>query len=138
MRLYHLSTDCNIKYFYTRVPESRIKEENDDIPRICVAHSLGSCFLGWSGAYKRHVKGGMICALYEFNIDEDKKKFIKATHELEGLVPDAEDTRELWITDNSIKPTTKYIIAVHEVKFNFQMTPKVEYTILYKVNLGEG
>lgn len=137
MKLYHLSLDCNIKYFYTRIPESRIHNEDEITPRICVAHSLGSCLRGWSSIFKRNAKGGMICALYEFDVEEEKRKYIKPTYELEDLVPDAHFTREVWITNDGIKPTKKYILAIHSVKNTFEGVPIVDYNILYTANLRE-
>ena len=136
MRLYHLSKDCNIRYFYPRIPESRIQGENDFIPRICLTHSLGQCLRGWSSVFK-NMPGGMICALYEFNIEEDEKQHLKTTSELEGLVPDAHFTREVWLTGGPIQAVTKYIIQITKAKNLFEGIPQIEYKILGSIFLNQ-
>ena len=98
LELYHISpVNHDGEIFYPRVPESRMKTEDDKTPRICFAPTL-------EGAYKavcpnpRHLDLDLFFLHVPDNMD-DIKAFNSIVSPDENEVPDVLDTDELWCLD---------------------------------------
>lgn len=89
MRFFHVSDNRNLdsSYIYPRVPESKMNNENETIPRICVSPSINGCLTATS-----RYKVGEVLYVYECK----SKKFIQPD---EDEVMDAPLTGECWVTE---------------------------------------
>lgn len=98
LELYHISpVNHDGAIFYPRVPESRMKTEDAEIPRICFAPTL-------EGAYKavypnpRHLDLNLFFLHVPDNM-EDLRAFNSIVMPNVQDVPDVFDTDELWCLD---------------------------------------
>ena len=122
MKMYHISLDIfkNIEVFVPRIPESRLKNEDSTIPRVCISNSLENCLTGltyMSKYYKRITDDSetnfslfdgdcsRILKVYEFEVENNLISF-KELHN-RNLVPDAMITEEYWSL-TELTPTNSY------------------------------
>lgn len=98
LELYHISPENHDgAIFYPRVPESRMKREDDETPRICFAPTL-------EGAYKaiypnpKHFDLDLFFLHVPDNMD-DIRAFNSIVVPSIREVPDVLDTDELWCLD---------------------------------------
>ena len=112
--LLHASFDV-VNSFYPRVPseQTRMRGENDTIPRVCVCPTIAQCItampLAGETASKMH-KLGMPVILHVYELASDN---ILSNQAVQKYVPDAFETSEMWILDApKIHSRTDYILDI--------------------------
>lgn len=161
---FHISKGFNdIPLFEPRVPQTTCRQENDSIPRICVAKSLEGCLMAHpEGVYYfsdfpkepyfnfydllevKHTlltdfKSGQFYTVYHFDVAHLKEL---SNEELvsSDLVWDAKFTGESWILEG-VKPLKKSYLFVEEAKlfYSEDRSEIIESNFIFRVysNLNE-
>ena len=119
--LYHVSIE-EVEKFELRVPESRMKGENDNIGRICFSTSIEGALSAIP--HNSEVLSGLLNLEYErkhvfailniYTLDESKlslEQYYDTSYLMENnLVPDANLTNEVWVLTEDIVPTREIIL----------------------------
>lgn len=141
MKFYHISysTEDIIEEFIPRIPEDRMKDENDTIKRVCVAPSLSNCLsaVTWQDEIEYLCDEELPVRVYEFEITDEK--IIDSNYLYKsGLVNDANITKEHWILEK-IKPSKVYDIVIEE--YQEELSALIPYSELnnedYMYNNGK-
>ena len=92
--------------FFPDIPHAIMKEENQDIERICLAESVEGCLtsIGWNRLdttfqdFMDEEREALRVVILKFDINNLDKKYLLSPEELDekGYVPDAYITREWW------------------------------------------
>jgi len=120
VKLYHISAHLeNKEIFHPKIPNYRLKGENEIIKRISVSDSIEGCLTGMpnggSSLGETLNQTNRLLKVFEFDLNEVNlaKGSVIPPHILfkNGWVIDALRTNEHWITQ-SIKPSNQYLIEV--------------------------
>lgn len=98
MKLFHISLDTeNLeKKFIPCIPECTGYGEDKEIPRICFAPSIEQCI---QATHPADYPVGQRFAVFELTVDDDDPYLIYPNELYDkGLVPDALENEEYWLT----------------------------------------
>lgn len=144
MKMYHISLDIfkNIEVFKPRIPESRMKNEDATIPRVCISNNLKNCLDGltYMSKYWKYITDDLgtnfslledmcprILKVYEFDVESD----LVSPTELynKNLVPDANITEEYWSLKELV-PTRSFFIKIKDIYEDDFKISELEYDIV--------
>ena len=124
--LYHISP-FKIDNWKPRIPSTRLKNEDGNIERICMAESVIGCLTAvngkdlLTGLLNLERKAKIPALLYLYYIDEEdlNKENYLSNCEIQNkkLVPDADITKEVWLLKSA---NMKYKI-IHIKDFSFKI-----------------
>lgn len=119
--LYHLSFDVleEIYEFIPRIPEIRMKGEDNTFLRICCSDTIEGALSGIPGNidFLNSDRIYPLVKVYEFDETGLEDEFVLSPEEIKDKVPDALTTGEHWITSN-IRPKSSYIINVKSMNYS--------------------
>lgn len=132
MILYHVSQDMlHNGIFEARIPDKKLKGEDNTIPRVCFSSSIEGCLssmpTGGSGLEAHMDDSNNIYKIFRIDTDKYGVKYM-APEELimKEFVMDAEVTGEYWILDSfQVKEDDMYYIHLREWEESLEgYTPK--------------
>lgn len=120
--LYHLSLNTDIiEEFTPRIPESRANWEDEINQRFCMSESIEGCLTAvpWGGStlddvFILAINTSKLIRVYEFDVEDIDPEDLIWSDEIymDGLVHDAEVTKECWFIGKSISPSRSYLIEL--------------------------
>ena len=129
--LYHVSIDANLEphHFVPRIPDRSLNDEDSSIPRVCVSDSIDNCLRGCPDGYLFFTESTVLQSafLYVYEIDMMKIGFqnIRLWQELIEMVPDAQKTKEYWITTDFI--SAPQIYRFENMEYESKPTTGIRY-----------
>ena len=129
-----------LKCFYPRIPEFRLKNENSEIPRICLSDSIEGCLSAapWGGDNIGEVGKLEALRVYEFNVDNYDNILFPEELVKSKYVPDANITGEHWVLNQNLYPDSTYYISLIDfekrVISHFIKLEEVFYEKIYDVS----
>lgn len=149
MKYYHVSIDVfeKIDVFSPKIPEYKLKEEDNKTNRICVAPTIKDCLNGicycsermlYKGLFSDNslcydfVEGNRVVKVYELEVKEEK---ILKPSDINKFVPDSYITEEHWIMED-IKPSAEYIIDIVDFELdNSNYIQSVIYNVVDELDI---
>lgn len=118
---YYVQRVCDeiIKEFEPRIPDCRMMGENEDIKRICLSKTIEGCINAapWGHDQLVYRKENEVFRLYSFNDRKIPKENKLCSRELyhRGYVDDAVYTKEIWVLNQTLKPTKIQYFKIGEM-----------------------
>lgn len=130
MTYYHISLEAQevVKEFIPSLPSAVYVHEDKETPRISLSDSIEGCLsaVPWGGRKLEHVQCeftevcdeemNLVFRVYEFDDSRIQEENIVSTERLvkEGLVMDAENSGEVWVIHQALKPSKTYLALLNE------------------------
>lgn len=131
---YHISLVDNDeiipKTFIPRIPNRSMDDEDNSVPRICVAEEISGCIKAFpdkiSFALCNDLMGSVYLFVYKIDITKIGCENILYWNQIKDLVPDASTTKEAWITKEFT--ATPILVRFQEDYYDYEPVDNEIYT----------
>lgn len=130
---YHVSLvedEISPKTFIPRIPNRSMDDEDNSIPRICVAEEISGCIKAFpdkiSFALCNDLMGSVYLFVYKVDVTKIGCENILFWNQIKDLVPDASTTKEAWITKEFT--TTPILVRFQDDYYDYEPVDNELYT----------